>query len=100
MTSLRGESADSLTPAVDLVFANPALLARFRPWFLASQRRATVAGIHGYVGRTALRNGHWDTARRSLVQCLRRDPWRPREVILLLAALARRLPGPLRRRIK
>jgi hypothetical protein len=100
MTSLRAEEAGSLFPAIELIFGNPALQARFPAWFLASRRRLAVAGVYGFAGRTALRKGRWDAARRNLFECLRRDPWRPREMILLLAALARRLPGPLRRRIK
>jgi glycosyltransferase involved in cell wall biosynthesis len=100
MTSLRAERPDSLLPALDLIYGNPALQARFPAWLLGSQRRRALAGIHAFAGRTALRKGHWDAARRSLLECLRRDPWRPREIVLLVAALARRLPGPLRRRIK
>jgi glycosyltransferase involved in cell wall biosynthesis len=100
VTSQRAESFGALSPALDAIFGNPAFQARFPRWFLASQRRRSVAGVYGFAGRTALRNGHWDAARRNLLECLRRDPWRPRELVLLIAAIARRLPGPLRRRIK
>ncbi len=100
ITSMRAESFESLSPAIDAIFGNPALQARFPAWLLASRRRLAVAGAYGFAGRTALRNAHWDPARRNLLECLRRDPFRPRELVLLLAALVQRLPGPLRRRIK
>jgi len=100
VTSLRAERFDSLLPAIERIFGNPAFLNRFPAWFVKSQRRICTAGAYGFAGRNALRNGHWDAARRNLLECLRRDPWRPREMILFLAALARHLPGPLRRRIK
>jgi len=100
LTALHAERVESLMPAIDAVLGNPALEGRFPAWFLASQRRRCIAGAYGHAGRTALRKGNWSVARRNFLECLRRDPWRLREAVFLLAALARRLPAPLRRRIK
>ncbi|MCK6460867.1 MAG: glycosyltransferase [Planctomycetes bacterium] len=100
MTSTRAERFESLLPAIDAIYGNPALRARFPAWLLAARRRSAVAAAYGFVGRTALRNGSWDMARGNLLECLRRDPWRARELVLLVASLVKWLPGPLRRRIK
>lgn len=99
-TAARAESIEALLPAIGAIFSNPDIRARFPGWVLREQRRRCISGSYGYAGRTALRNGRWGVARRNLFECLRRDPWRPREVVLFLAALLGRLPGPLRRRIK
>lgn len=100
VTALRAERFEALLPAIDAIFRDPGLTARFPGWFLSSQRRRCVAGAYAFAGRTALRQRRWDVARRNLFECLRRDLRRPREVVLLVAALLRWLPGPLRRRIK
>jgi len=100
MTATRAESVEAVFPTIEAIYGNPAIQARFRPWFLASQRRRCVAGAYAHAGRVALRNRNWGAAGRNLFECLRRDPWRPREAVFLLAALARWLPGPLKRRIK
>ncbi|HEX5135939.1 MAG TPA: glycosyltransferase [Planctomycetota bacterium] len=100
ITAVRAKGVAALLPAIDAIFGNPALRARFPAWFLTSRRRLAVAGAHAFLARFDLRNRRWDPARRNLIACLRRDPWRPREWILLLAAVTRRMPEALHRRIK
>jgi glycosyltransferase involved in cell wall biosynthesis len=99
-TMARAERFEALLPSIEAIFGNPALRARLPGWVLREHRRRCVAGCYGYAGRTALRKGRWAAARRNLFECLRRDPWRPREAVLLLGALVERLPDPLRRLIK
>ncbi len=100
LTATRGCLVEDMQPAVEAIFGNPAIRARFPAWFLREERRRCVTGVYAYAGRVALKNRRWAVARRHLFECLRRDPLRPREAIFLVAAIARWLPGPLRRRIK
>ena len=100
LTAARGDRVEDLLLAVDAIYGNPAIRARFPPWFLREERRRCLTGVYAYAGRIALKNHRWAVARRHLFECLRRDLMRPREAVFLLAALARWIPGPLRRRIK
>jgi len=100
LTATRGDRVEDLQLALEAIYGNPAVRARFPAWFLRQERRRCLTGVYAYAGRIALKNRRWAVARRHLVECLRRDPTRLREAIFLLAALARWIPGPLRRRIK
>jgi cellulose synthase/poly-beta-1,6-N-acetylglucosamine synthase-like glycosyltransferase len=100
LTARRAERIEALLPSIDAVYGNPDMRARFPERMLARQRRRCIAGAYGYAGRTALKNGNWAVARRSLFECVRRHPWRARDWIFLLAALLRWVPRPLQRRIK
>ncbi len=100
LTARRAERIEALLPAMDAVYGNPDVRARFPADVLARQRRKCLASAYGYAGRTALKNANWAVARRNLFECLLRHPWRPREWVFLLAALLRWVPRPLHRRIK
>jgi len=100
LTARRAERIDALLPSIDAVYGNPGIRDRFPGRVLARERRRCLAGAYGYAGRTALKNAHWEVARRNLFECVRRHPWRPRDWVFLLAALLRWVPRALQRRIK
>jgi len=100
ITAIRAKGIEAMLPVIEAIFGNRALQACFPAWFLASRRRLATAGAHAFLARIDLRNGRWRDARRNLVACMCKDPLRPREWILLLAAVTQWLPRTLRQRIK
>jgi glycosyltransferase involved in cell wall biosynthesis len=85
---------------IDRAFGNPLVTAGFTQKVLARMRRQREAGALAFMGTAALHRRDWSSARRCFWSCLRQDPARPREIILLASALLRWLPPAVERRLK
>jgi glycosyltransferase involved in cell wall biosynthesis len=86
--------------AIDRAYGNPDVTGGFPPGELARLRRRRHADLSARVGTLALRGRDWATAGRYFRKCLRYDPARPREIILLASALLHWLPPAVERRLK
>ncbi len=85
--------------SVEAVFSNEEIRARLGRRLDACRRRSE-ASMLSFTANEPLRSGNWSEARKHLLACLRRDPTRPREILLLLLALVHWLPPSVKRRLK
>lgn len=86
-------------PAVDLMFNNPKIIARFSQQILADLRRRCDAHLSYMAGHEALRVGDQSAARRHLLRSLRANAVRHRTWILFACAIARWIPRPVAARL-
>lgn len=86
-------------PAVDLMFNNPTVAARFSHQILADLRRRCDAHLAYMAGHEALRVGDRLTARRHLLRSLRANPLRFKTWVLFACAVTRWIPGPVAARL-
>jgi glycosyltransferase involved in cell wall biosynthesis len=85
----------SFTPAMDAIFANPALLARFGGERLAALRRRTEAENAWIVGRELVRHGRAAEGRRWMRASLAAAPSLKRAAVLAAAHALPLLPRAL-----
>ncbi len=86
-------------PAVDLMFENPKVRAKFSKRSLANLRKRCDAHICYMAGHEALRVGDRQVAKKRLVESLQKNPRKMNSWILLACAIVGWLPGPVARRL-
>ncbi|MBI4818512.1 MAG: glycosyltransferase [Deltaproteobacteria bacterium] len=95
-----GLSAAEMLRTIEVVFSNADVVGAIPRERLRTLERMQIAFAHVVAGTECLRARRFDEARRALARALAMDPTRPEAGVLLLAALARRLPSSLERRLK
>lgn len=84
-------------PAIDRIYARPALRLRFSPNEIARLRKRSEAFALGMASRELLRNCDWRRARSILLDALKRDPTSLGDWFFLPFALVGWLPKTARR---
>ncbi|MCP5366129.1 MAG: glycosyltransferase [Hyphomicrobiales bacterium] len=92
-----GARVESHLEAIERVFANPAVAARFAPRRLAALRRRRLGSSHAFIGTEAVRQRDYVTARRHLWRALVLGDRRAPVMALALCAALGWVP-PLARR--
>ena len=88
---------DAMQPAIEAVFALPALQLRFSAHRLRVLRRRSEASAYAWKAQDLLRAGRFADSRRYLLAALRRHPGQPVDLLcLLLTFLHFHLPGTRR----
>lgn len=90
----------AMWPAIQSVFALPAVQERFPDSIRAKLRRRSEASALAYIGREFLKDRQWREARHAFFGALKRRPTKTGEWILLGCALVGILPKLIQRRIK
>jgi len=85
---------------IDAIYSNPKLEERFDEATLAGYRRRSDAAAHSFVADRHIKARDWQRAREHLVEALRRDPWRVREILILAFCVSRWMPKWVERSIK
>lgn len=78
--------------AIDRVYNNPLVLSKLPSEQIPVLRKYSEAKLYHIAANQRLLTHDWNLSRRYLVQCLRRQPTRIREWILLFCALLHWLP--------
>jgi glycosyltransferase involved in cell wall biosynthesis len=78
---------------IEAIYSNPKLETRFDAATLAKYRRRSEATAHSFVADRHIKVRDWRGARRHLVEALRSDPWRAREILLFAFCVLRWLPN-------
>jgi glycosyltransferase involved in cell wall biosynthesis len=84
---------------IDAIYSNPKLAERFDEATLAGYRRRSNATAHSFVADRHVKARDWRRAREHLVQALRSDPRRAREILLLAFCVFRWIPKRIERSI-
>lgn len=95
-----GAEVEASMRSVEAVFSNPVLQRRFSMRQLARMRRRSEASVYSFAASQHLKAGRLAGARGALWQSLLRQPWQPREAILLGLSSLAWLPAPVLSRIK
>ncbi|MEM9147891.1 MAG: glycosyltransferase [Pseudomonadota bacterium] len=99
MARLEGIDPQKTRPAVERIYAQPAVHKRFSEAEIGRMRRRCEAQIYHFSANEALRLGAYAMARRLFLGALRRNWARPKTWILFLCALVRFVPAPIAKRI-
>jgi glycosyltransferase involved in cell wall biosynthesis len=86
--------------ALDATFSHPAIRSAVSAPELVRLRQRSEAAVYSFHATQHLKARAWRAARTAIGASLRRQPWQPREWVLLACALTGYLPPALLRQLK